>query len=81
MGHPRITYIVYTVNCLLIILALAFAMAFYTTGLKNSCESARPAGPSNPLTVGCSPEAHTHFFPFCPTPAPLLHRSARSPGG
>lgn len=36
MGHPRITYIVYTANCLFIILSLAFAMGFYTTGLKDS---------------------------------------------
>lgn len=38
MGHPRITYIVYTANCLFIILSLAFAMGFYTTGLKDSRE-------------------------------------------
>lgn len=43
MGHPRITYIVYTTNCILVILSLAFAMGFYTVGLKNSCEW-RPSG-------------------------------------
>ena len=45
MGHPRITYIVYTANCLLVILSLAFAMGFYTTGLKDS-RTFRAAGPS-----------------------------------
>lgn len=44
MGHPRITYIVYTTNCILVILSLAFAMGFYTVGLKNSCECGRRCG-------------------------------------
>lgn len=43
MGHPRITYIVYTANCVMVILSLAFAMGFYTTGLKDSRKYRRRA--------------------------------------